>query len=311
MAKIKLNNVTFVMAEDFTKPFSVAGYTFYPQNIQKRQQSEITKITSKQIVRDNRRHKQNAYVEYRGKQINSILYRGGRVGVNQYKSRDRKFLEDLLVLGSLLTAQNWQLFSRRSFAQYPLVSRNNLEYISQNAEECKLHMEIAAAKLKDPLWQKQFDNGFHLRMLLNYANIFIAESRFLDMVVIWEWLYPHLKNPQGATPNDESDKLREIFSFILEKYWPQNFNASLKQSNIFHVLRNQLAHSGKIPINRSYAEPWMTQIPWEKGIEKYLRFFDHLTQIVVLKTLGIDGENSLKVFNFPEKLELFLETGKI
>ena len=140
----------------------------------------------------------------------------------------------MLVLGSLLTAQNWQLFSRRNFAQYPLVSRNNLEYISQNAEECKQHLEIAIAKLKDTLWQEQFDNGFHLRMLLNHANIFIAESRFLNTVVIWEWLYPHLKNPRGATPNDESNNLREIFSFILKLYWPEYFNASLEQSNILH-----------------------------------------------------------------------------
>lgn len=174
-------------------------------------------------------------------------------------------------------------------------------------------MILAVNKLLNPLWQRQFNDGFHLRMLANNANIFISESRFLNMVTIWEWLYPHLKNKYGATSDDESRDLTEIFNFVLEKYWPQYFNCSLfKQSkNIFYVLRNQLAHSGKMPIDRKYAEEWMKQIPWENGINQYLRFFDHLTQIVVLKTLGIDGENSLKVFNFQEKLELFLKTGKI
>ncbi|MFZ2187782.1 MAG: hypothetical protein WAV46_04125 [Candidatus Moraniibacteriota bacterium] len=312
MARIKLDNVNFVMEEDFVKPFSAFGYTFYPKNIKKFPKNEIRITTSKQIIKSNRKHKQNAYVEYSGHQIDSILYRGGRVGENKFKSIKRKFLEDILVIGSLLSAQNWQLFSRRSLSHYPLVSRNMLECISDNADQCGKQIGIAAEKLTNPLWQKQFDDGFHLRMLINHSNIFITESRFLNMVVIWEWLYPHLKNPSGATPSDESSNLKEIFSFILKKYWPKDFNEQLfEKSNIFHVLRNQLAHSGKTPIDRSYAEEWMTKIQWEKGLEQYLRFFDNLTQVLVLKTLGIDAESSLKTFNFPERLEMFLKTGKI
>ena len=225
-------------------------------------------------------------------------------------------MEDILVLGSLLTARNWQLFSRQDFTQYPVVSRNHLEYISKYAEQCRQDLEKAISKLKDKSWQKQFENGFHLVMLLSSANILNAESRFLSTVVIWEWLYPHLKNPNGATSSDESNKLLKIFSFILKKVWPQDFNSSLESSNIFRVLRNQLAHSGKLPINRNYAADWMKQIKWEyedttKGIKNYLNFFDRLTQIVVLKTLGIDGEDRLEVFNFPENLKSFLKNGEI
>jgi len=303
MAKRKLDNLTFIVDGDFDNPFMVSGYTFCPQDNQKFD-------TGKVSVSDNIKHKQNAYVEFKGKQKNSVIFRGGRVGVSIYRSQERKFLEDLLLIGSILTARNWNFFSRRNSTKYPVVSRNHLEYISKDATECEKHMKIAVSKLENSDWQKQFENGFHLVMLLNHANILNDESRFIAMMVIWEWLYPHLKNPAGATPSDESNNLKEIIYFILNNYWTQKVDVSLKSSNIFHVLRNQLAHSGKLPINRKYAEPWMTQLKWPE-IQQYLRFFDHLTQIVVLKTLNIDGENSLKVFNFQEKLDKFLQTGKI
>ncbi|MBU1853964.1 MAG: hypothetical protein KJ957_07970 [Candidatus Omnitrophica bacterium] len=315
MIRRKLVNLTFV-GDKYFNPFEVNGYTFYSQNPQHQQGARIRVYTSTQALRDNRRHKQNAYVEYAGAPEASILFRGGRVGVGYHNDRERKILEDLLVLGSVLTPQNWQLFSRRDFPQYPVISRNHLEYISKDAKKCKQYLDVAITKLKDASWQKQFENGFHLLMLLNHANILNSESRFLSMVVIWEWLYPHLKNPNGATPNDESNNLLEVFSFILKQFWPAQFNNSFRKSNIFHMLRNQLAHSGKLPINRTKAEPWMTKILWDykdttKGISDYLEFFDHLTQIVVLKTIGIDGEDSLKVFNFPEQLNSFLTMGRI
>lgn len=315
MSKKKLDNLTFIVDEDFTSPFSVDGYTFHPQNSLSNRNQPVRVIRGDRILNDNRRHKQNAYVEYKGKQKESIIFMGGLEG-NRFRPRKRKFLDDILLLGSILTAQNWGLFSRRNTTQYPVVSRNHLEYISKDAGQCKQHLDIAVNKIKDALWQKQFDNGFHLRTLLNHANILNAESRFISMVVIWEWLYPHLKNPNGTTPNDESNNLLEIFSFILKTYWPTKFNVILDTKNILHSLRNQLAHSGKLPIDRSYAETWMTQIPWEgngtsRGISDYLKFFDRLTQVLVLKTIGIDGEESLRVFNFPEQLDSFLSTGKV
>lgn len=297
MAKRKLDNLTFIVNGDFNNSFTVFGYTFCPQSNQ-------------YGVADNKKHKQNAYVEFEGNQKSSIIFLGGRVGINIKRSKERKFLEDLLVIGSILTARNWNFYSRRNSTKYPVVSRNHLEYISKNASECKMHIDIVVGKLQDETWQKQFENGFHLIMLLNHANILNDESRFIAMVVIWEWLYPHLKNSSGATPNDESGDLQEIICYILKKYWPEKVVQSLNVSNIFRVLRNQLAHSGKLPINRSYAEQWMVQLQWPE-IQKYLRFFDHLTQIVVLKTIGIDGEDSLRAFSFQKKLDKFLQSGKI
>ncbi|MBI2047893.1 MAG: hypothetical protein HYT27_02025 [Parcubacteria group bacterium] len=309
----KLDNLTFIVDDDFTSSFSVEDYTFHPQR--RFTQGSRVVVTGNRILNENRQHKQNAYVEYGGAQQDSILFMGGLEG-NRYRPRKRRFLDDILVLGSILTARNWGLYSRRNNTQYPVVSRNRLEYISKNASECKQHLDIAINKIKDSAWQRQFDNGFHLRALLNHANIINAESRFLSMVVVWEWLYPHLKNPNGATSSDESNNLLNIFAYILKQYWPSRLNATLENNNIFHVLRNQLAHSGKLPIDRSYAEDWMTQILWDGngtagGINDYLRFFDRLTQIVVLKTIGIDGEENLRVFNFPEQLDSFLSTGKI
>ena len=323
MTKRKLDNLTFILDEDFTAPFSVAGYTFHPQDLPTRR-GGVKAIPSKRILNENRQHKQNAYVEYEGAQENSIIFKGGRVGANQQNSRKRKFLEDLLVVGSILTAQNWQLHSRRDFAQYPAIPKNHLERISKNAEQCKKHLKTAMNKLKDLFWQKQFENGFHLVMLLNRANILNTETRFLSMVVVWEWLYPHLKNSNGATPSDKANNLHEIFTFILNKFWQEKINNNIftngkvnkKSKNIFYVLRNQLAHSGKLPIDRNHAEHWMTQILWErsgttKGINDYLKFFDRLTQIVVLKTIDINGEGSLKAFNFTGQLDSFLSTGRI
>lgn len=314
MARRKLINLTFIMEQDFRAPFTVDGYTFHPQ-AGPDQNHPLQVITARQIMRDNRRHKQNAYVEYTGAQKQSVMFRGGRFGNPQY-SVERKFLEDLLVAGSLLTAQNWHLYSRKDYPQYPTTSRSHLEYISKDGAECERDLRIVANRIQDAAWQTQFKNGFHLITLLNHANILNSESRFLSMMVIWEWLYPHLRNPQGATPQDESNNLLEIFYFVLNHFWPNQVDASLRQSNIFHVLRNQLAHSGKLPINRGYAQPWMTTIQWEethpnKGIKDYLKFFDRLTQVIVLKTVGIDGEEALAVFNFPEQLQSFLSTGRI
>jgi hypothetical protein len=86
---------------------------------------------------------------------------------------------------------------------------------------------------------------------------------------------------------------------------------SFNGNNIFCVLRNQLAHSGKLPINREYAERWMTQLKFHGnynniGIEQYLDFFDRLTQVVALKTLGIDAEIIGQKY-----LDNFLKTGKL
>src|SRR3989344_1234099 len=105
MTRRKLVNISFIVQDDFTIPFTVNGYTFHPQ-IPVQPRGAINVTTASQILRDNRRNIQNAYVEYIGPQISSVIFQGGRVGVNPQNSRERKILEDLLVLGSVLTAHN-------------------------------------------------------------------------------------------------------------------------------------------------------------------------------------------------------------
>ena len=233
----------------------------------------------------------------------------------------RKFLEDILLLGSLLTKNNWSMYSRRYTAGYPLIPANHLRTISTGYIELQQDLSALIVKLKDPTWQGQFDNGFHLIMFLNHSNINSTEQRFLSMVVVWELLYAKLFGR-------ESMSLQEIMKRILKHFWGNQVNSSIFltgnvggfSKNIFHVLRNQLAHSGRLPIDRPYAEQWMTQIQWQvpfgsgiKGMMEYLIFFDELTQVIVMKTMDFHPETRsiFNTFNFTENLNRFLSTGRI
>lgn len=256
------------------------------------------------------KHTQNAYAQFDGKQEDSLIFKNGIAG-NRHNPLKRKLIDDILLIGSLFTGSNWCLFSRRKSQSFPLMARPYLEIVefhgNNNIEEA---FKKALNKIKNNSWQNQYENGFHLRMLLNHSNITNSESRFLSNIVIWEWLYPHLKNPNGATPNDESNDLTVIMNFVLDFYWPKR---KFKGKNIFVALRHQLAHSGKLPINRtkSYVEPWMTQLNWETengqvGIRYYLSFFDKLTQVIVLKTIDINAESICR-----GDLKNFLDDGNL
>lgn len=284
-----------IYLEDGQEFFTVDKYKIYPRI------SHVIK------AKDIRKHKQNAFVEFNGNQDDSILFRGGITG-NRKKPRKRKLIDDILILGSLLNGRNWELYSRINY-QYPcspLIPRPGLEDIGLD-EKVKIesYFSIVLEKIRDAAWQKQYENGFHLRMLLNHANIMNLESRFLSHVVIWEWLYLHLTNPNRP---EKKYKLNFILNNVMKSFWP---NMAFSGNNIFYVLRNQLAHSGKLPINRSYAEPWMTQLVFNgdyrnPGIRQYLEFFDRLTQVVVLKTLDINP----KIIRSNE-LDNFLKNGRL
>jgi hypothetical protein len=64
-------------------------------------------------------------------------------------------------------------------------------------------------------------------------------------------------------------------NYIFKYFWP---NAKTIDKNIFYVLRNQLAHSGQLPINRPYAENWMKSLTWDihgrLGVKDYIMFFN-------------------------------------
>lgn len=322
MKKLKLVNLTGLAqngAGDNFQQFTVDGYEFHSQTSPPARRG-INVYTARMAARDNRIHKQNAYVLH-GTQEDSVLYRGGMVGTAMRPTHRRKFLEDILVLGSLLTAHNWAFYSRKYTAGYPLVPTNHLRTITTDFNDLQPDLSALSARLKEPAWQRQFDNGFHLKMLLNSANNYHSESRFLSRVIIWEFLYAKLFGR-------ESENLQEIIKAILEYFWAGRVNNSIFlthrvsgfSKNIFYVLRNQLAHSGKLPIDRPYAEQWMTQIPWEapfgsmiRDLKRYLIFFDELTQVIVMKTMDFHPEtrNIFNAFNFTDNLNSFLSTGRI
>lgn len=293
MKKLHLANVYLNLNGD-SDHFTVDKYKIYPHQ---------------ELYLKNNKHKCAGYLTYQGNQADSIIFRGGNITDRAGNLlQPRKFIDDILLIGSISFGWNWNLHHRIKSPSFPPTSipyLTNIELSGRNAIE--QHFQKTISKIQDISWQQQFANGFHLRMLLNHANINHTESRFLSNIVIWEWLYPHLKNPDGATRSDE-DHLNIVIDYILDKFWPRR---TYKGKNIFHILRNQLAHSGKIPINRNNADSWMTELEWKAnasgaGVEDYISFFEKLTQVVVLKTLDINVENIIK-FN----LDNFLKNGKI
>ena len=317
MKKIKLVNLS--LFQNDSPSFTVGNYEFFIQVANRQQGLNI--YTPNMASRDNRTHKQNAYVQFNHSQNDSILFSGGRVGTSAHLTHKRKFIEDILLLGSLLTKNNWAMYSRRYTAGYPLIPANHLRTISTGYVELQQDLSTLILKLKESAWQQQFDNGFHLKMLLNNSNNYNSDSRFLSQVIIWEFLYAKLFG-------GESRNLQEIMKRILEHFWGNQVNSSIfltgnvnrLSKNIFHVLRNQLAHSGKLPIDRPYAEQWMRQLPWEapygsmaRGLKEYLIFFNELTQVIVMKTMDFHPETRsiFNTFNFTENLNRFLSTGKI
>lgn len=318
MARYTIANVIFVIDEYFN-PFEVNGYKFFSKYKEETTSKNLRSFisTPKQKNRKLRQHNTNAYVEFRGKQHNSIIFYDQSI-----RNKKVKRIHDILILGSILTGYNWSLYSLRYEPFFPVTPVNHLNTICPNSNEIEEYLILYIDKITNASWRLQFENGFHLRMLFNRSNINNIESRFLSYVVIWEWLYPHLKNPNGATKDDETYYLDKIMNYILKYYWSHLINEDLFTDSykcIFYFLRNQLAHSGKLPLNRPKIEPWMANLQWMTdyrqpvvhGIGDYIKFFCRLTQVVVLKTLGINAEDKLDVFSFSKQLEAFLMTGKI
>ena len=321
MKRLKLVNIASLgldPATDHFSPFTVDRYTFHSQVPADTTPTIV--YTAKMASQVNRIHRQNAYVEFDGKQDDSIIFRGGLQG-SPWRPQKRKHIEDILLLGSLLTGRNWSLHSRRHHATFPVVPVNHLRAVSEFHSELAGDLAALVTRIKNLSWQTQFDNGFNLISLLNKANILNNESRFLSDVVLWELIYSKLFAK-------ESDNLHIVIRDVLVFYWPGRVDAAVFQSgkvggvskNIIYVLRNQLAHSGRLPINRPYADDWMKKIPVENPpgsfkttLYDYMSFFGDLTQVIVLKTLDFhaEGRQGLSIFNFKTRLESFLASGRI
>ncbi|MCH7922306.1 MAG: hypothetical protein IH975_04630 [Nitrospinae bacterium] len=299
--KLKICNLR--IGQSFIKPFSIEGYHFEPTSIPKKQ----SVITHKTIARDQRRHQVTATGIIPQKQSNSILYSGGEIRIESFggvvRRRKRKFIEDLLLILSILTGNNVCLHSHRYNREFPVITENHLDCVS-SLDLLSSDLLKAVNKVKDRQWQREFHNGFHLRMLFNNANILNLEGRFLSNMVLWELLYVMIKMK-------ESFNHREIVAELLSHFWP-----NLRNSNIFSrgsyslltILRNQLAHSGKLPIDRERADPWMTQLSFE-AVKEYILLFNQMTQAMVLQTLSIDATSRNAAFQIA--LMAFLRTGQV
>jgi len=320
MRRLKLASAGFLGIRTYFEPFAVGGYTFYsahpkpsgwPHN---RGATGPTQFDTRSVTH-------NAYVEFTGRQEESILFRSGIVGYSGH-IRKKKLIEDVLLITSLITGRNWWLYSHRGYPDYPVINCMHLNRVApgNGGAEAGSMIEKALECVRTGSWRTQFAGGFHLRMLRNHANILSTEARYLSLMVIWEWLYAHLKNPFGATVYDESKKLTEILASVLRDNWPEETNYNLLRNKcILHVLRNQLAHSGRLPIDRKGADDWMKNLHCgfgflsgeSVGVIDYIHFFEQLTQVVVLRTLGLKVDDRLGAFSFTQNLSAFLSSGRI
>ena len=320
MRKFRVASGGFVDVGLYFEPFDVERYHFtslypkpagWPKNSGRSGQSGF----------DTRSVAHTGFVEFSGRQEDSILFKGGVIETAR-STRKRKLIHDVLLLACLLTGRNWSLYSGRIYPDFPVINANHLECVTpgNGGQNAGVMIEKALQCVRSGSWQTQFEDGFHLRMLRNHANILATEARFLSLVVIWEWLFAHLQNASGASVSDESKDLKEIFTTVLEEYWPGKVNHSLlRKECIFHVLRNQLAHSGRLPIDRDKSPDWMKNLHCDfhyfsgkgVGVIDYIHFFQQLTQVVVLKTLGVNAGDRLAAWNFKENLAYFLDSGRI
>ena len=299
MDKVPINifNLYFP-PRDFFNPFTIDRYSFTST-------SHPSFSSTYNSQRDWRDVRLTATVSIRDKQKPSIIYRGGKL-INCLKQTETKrtFLDDLLLLMSLCLARNVVPEYMSSSNEWPVIARNHLEQVSASPEQLSSDISAAVSCIRSVTWQQKYLSGFHLRMICHAANVLNMETRFLAMFVLWEWLYVRL------TGEEKEFSLSKIMAHILIDFWPST-NSSIfdaKANNIMQTLRNQLAHNGLLPISNR-GDPWMRAVSKQDLLKKYIPFFVRLTQIVVLKTIGLQCES--RIPGFTSELKAFLSTGKL
>lgn len=316
--KLKLCNVNIGGMNEHFQQFTLEGYAFH--SLLQPRSASMSIYTPEMAARDNRTMRSNAFTTFDGRQERAIIHRNRRRYSSPTNFRRAPLLTDVLLIGSILTASNWAQSSRRyQDNDFPVTPTNHLRVVSHNGAELVDDTTLIFAKLRDANWCQQYNFGFQIRMLFNTSNIVVVEQRFLANYVIWEYLYARIFGR-------EENNLHIITKALLELYWPNLVNQQIfashrinnLSSNIFYVLRNQLAHNGRLPIDRQYAEQWMKALPEARqygtvdpGVHEYMEFFQDFTQVLVFKTLGLDIEARLSLWNFQEHLQMFLSTGRL
>lgn len=298
---LRLYNLNFRYAEDF-QPFTVDGYTFYP--IPERQPQRRVITTPDEELRYNRRMHLNARVSIPAKQRDSIFRKGGRYS----RHRRIKFLEDLLMVVSICIGRNVVPKFCEKRPEFPLCSAIHCEMVSRNSTELKTHLETAITEILKSEWQRKYDNGSHVRAFYHASVIFVAEPRFLADVTIWEYLY-YCNNRSMSYGTLQGVSLNTKINYLVKEYLVDSVaSISEERLRIFSDLRNQLSHSGKLPIENPRSP--FQHLGWS-GCRDYLRLFKRLTQVLVLKTMGLDAFDQLRVLNVKSHLEELLRTGAI
>ena len=131
---LKICNLNFEGDNNFDE-FEIDGYKFTPIN------KDITEkliYKSQDFVNYHRKHKVTCKVFTPKRQNDSIIFKEGhltnKLSISQ-TGRKRKFLEDVLLLISLLIGRNVVLYSRRYSPQFPALPFKSLKPISSNSSE--------------------------------------------------------------------------------------------------------------------------------------------------------------------------------
>jgi len=298
--KILLYNFNFMTSDQFSE-FEFSDYIFTP--ILEKQPHPKDTISLKDTLIYNRYMTLNSYVLLKNNQINSII----RAGSKYPNDRKVKFFDDILMFISILIGRNVVPKSYKNYNNFPPLASNHCEIVSRNSSELRSHLELINNRVKDQDWQNKFDNGYHIKMLYNNSNIFVREPRFLSFTTIWEYLYAR-ENQNKSFKQILDTCLDHKIAYLLRKYL-----LSIKRKNlenrikIFRVIRNQLTHSGDLPVNCSEFNKHLSVA----SCYEYMKLFEHLTQLLVLKTLGLDAFDNLQVFNIREHLDELSTSGVI
>jgi hypothetical protein len=238
---LNLYNLNFLHSEDF-QPFDIGYYTFFP--IPKKQPQRKLENTSEDILKYNRSMHLNARVCIPANQGNSIFHRGGKY----LRNRKIKFLEDLLMVISICIGRNVVPAYYKPRLEFPLCSKKHCQMVSKNSTELSGHVEIAITNISNRAWQKKYDDGFHIKAFYNGSDILVVEPRFLADVTIWEYLY-YCNNKNMTYDELKNVALNSKINYLVKEYMI-NSSSSIQeeQLRIFSDLRNQLSHSGKLPI---------------------------------------------------------------
>lgn len=303
-----LCNLNFHDPQDF-QCFVVQGYRFEP--IHEKQPKRRLITLPRHVLSANVNHAENARVILPGRQVESVLRQSGR----ENRKRRAKLLYDLGVLASILAGRNVVQSSLLRRSGFPPAAANHCEMVAHNSTDLERMMTVASTNLLDTNWQARYQMGFHVLKLYNASNVYVKEPRFLASMVIWEFVYATELMKPPHSPLDYYQQLRDTglntkLCVLTRKHLIHAKNMTKDRLDVFIHLRNQLTHYGRLPVTIPSAPSWLSSLSVE-GCEKYMDLFFALTQVLVLKTLGIDAWPHLTTSSINTRADELFSTGQV